>query len=67
MLLFKKISQRNCSFRKLKVADLFDSFKWDELIDFRMKAPYVPEALDLSKQLQIFSHNYENMIQVLYT
>jgi hypothetical protein len=63
MLLCKKVSQRNCSFRKLKVAEYFDNFKWDELSDFRMKVPFVPEVLDLSKQLQVFSNHYESIIQ----
>lgn len=64
MLLNKKVTQRNCSFRKLKVADFFEGFSWDELIDFRMKAPYIPDGIDLTKQIQIFSQPYENVIQV---
>ena len=64
MILCKKVSQRNCSFRKLKVAEYFDSFKWDELVDFRMKPPFLPESLDLTKQVQIFTNNYEMIIQV---
>jgi hypothetical protein len=65
MLLNKKVSQRNCSFRKLKVADFFENFSWDELIDFRMKPAYTPDCLELTKQIQIFSQPYENVIQVL--
>jgi hypothetical protein len=64
MLLCKKVSQRNCSFRKLKIAEYFDNFKWDELIDFRTKVPFVPDVLDLSKQTQVFTSNYEAVIQV---
>ncbi len=64
MLLCKKVSQRNCSFRKLKIVEFFDNFKWDEIIDFRMKAPFSPDVLDLTKQIQISSYNYESIIQV---
>jgi hypothetical protein len=64
MLLYKKVSQRNCSFRKLRAAEFFDGFKWDELIDFRMKVPFLPDSLDLSKQTQVFTNLYEVVIQV---
>jgi hypothetical protein len=67
MLLCKKVSQRNCSFRKLKVAEFFESFKWDELTDFRMKVPFIPDTLELSKQLQVFTNHYETIIQVKLT
>jgi hypothetical protein len=64
MILCKKVNQRNCSFRKLKVSEYFDNFKWDEMIDFRMKPPFLPETLDLTKSIQNFTNNYEIIIQV---
>ena len=64
MILTKKVSHRNCSFRKLKVSEFFENFKWDELNDFRIKVPFIPETVDISKQIKIMNIQYEKIIQV---
>ncbi len=56
---------RNCSFNKMKMSELFKDFNWDDLIDFKMKAPYVPPTEDMSDNLKNINAFYENMIEVL--
>ena len=64
MLLCKKVSQRICSFRKLKSADVFNNFNWDDLTDFNMKSPYQPEILENNKLLNLTTFKYESVIEV---
>ena len=58
-LLSKKLGQRCCSLQKLKAMNLYADFQWEELMDFKMKAPYVPETLDLTKNLNTLNYPYE--------
>jgi hypothetical protein len=63
-ILCKKVNQRNCSFTKLKSAEFFNDFQWDDLIDFKLKAPYIPETHDWSKHVEHKTHLYEKTINV---
>jgi hypothetical protein len=64
MILSKKVNQRNCNFGKLRSSEIFDDFDWDGLMDFKLKAPYVPEVVDWSKMLNVKNTLYENVISV---
>jgi hypothetical protein len=44
------VNHRICSFSKLKTLSLFKDFKFDELIDFKLKPPYIPETLDFNNK-----------------
>lgn len=66
-LLDKKASRRFCNFTKITKTEFFENFQWDDLINFRMKAPYIPEIknydndiLDCGKLYEEF--NEENFI-----
>ena len=41
-LLKKKISERICSFEKVKKQEFYKDFKWDDLMEFKLNAPYIP-------------------------
>ena len=41
-LLKKKISERICSFDKVKKQEFYKDFKWDDLMEFKLNAPYIP-------------------------
>jgi cGMP-dependent protein kinase len=41
-LLVKKVNKRTCKVRLLKERPFFDGFEWDDLLEFKMKAPFVP-------------------------
>ena len=41
-LLEKNENKRNCDFRSIKNYLLFSDFNWDELIQYKVKPPYVP-------------------------
>ena len=43
-LLNKKVSERICSLAQAKQTELLIDFKWNELEDLRMKAPFVPKV-----------------------
>ena len=44
---------------------MFNDMNWDDLIDFKMKAPYIPESSDLSNHLKNIMNPYEAVIEVL--
>jgi hypothetical protein len=64
MLLYKKVTRRCCAFNALKTCELFAEFNFDDLLDFKLKAPYIPETYDWSKQLSVKTHQYETLIYV---
>ena len=41
-LLTKKVSERVTSLEKAKSLDIFSDFKWNEMIDMKMEAPFIP-------------------------
>ena len=52
-LLEKNENKRNCDFRSIKNHLLFSDFNWDELIQYKVKPPYVPG--------KDWRHNEENL------
>jgi hypothetical protein len=64
MILYKKVNQRNCSFSKLKLTELFKDFEWDDLIDLKLKAPFTPETHDWYKHIANKSQLYETNLAV---
>ena len=65
-LLSKKANYRSCNFQKLKTANFFIDFNWDDLLDFKIKPPYIPETWDWSKNLGNILTPFESAIQVIY-
>ena len=65
MLLNKKTSQRTCSFQSLKMCDYFENFNWDDLIEFKLNAPFIPKVFDCSTHLNNLISPYENFITVI--
>ena len=39
--------------------NLYADFQWEDLLDFKMKAPYTPETMDLTKNLNTLNYPYE--------
>ena len=59
LLLDKKVNQRVCNFNKLKQTEFLENFSWDDLIDFRIKSPYIPKSTDYSENLRTDKQLYE--------
>jgi hypothetical protein len=49
----------------MKMAELYSDFNWDDLVDFKMKAPFIPESLDISTHMNNQMNTYESVIEVL--
>eukprot|EP00340_Litonotus_pictus_P011125 CAMPEP_0170539268 /NCGR_PEP_ID=MMETSP0209-20121228/103817_1 /TAXON_ID=665100 ORGANISM="Litonotus pictus, Strain P1" /NCGR_SAMPLE_ID=MMETSP0209 /ASSEMBLY_ACC=CAM_ASM_000301 /LENGTH=193 /DNA_ID=CAMNT_0010841145 /DNA_START=1077 /DNA_END=1655 /DNA_ORIENTATION=+ len=63
-ILIKKVNQRECDLEKIKKYAVFENFKWDELIDFKMEPPFMPSTenlddilLNTSSKLEIIMKN----------
>ena len=63
-LLNKKVNQRVCSFSKLKTYGFLNNYNWDDLIDFKLKPPYIPKIDDYNIQIPEFKKAFENQINV---
>ena len=61
LLLDKKVNRRVCNFNKLRQTEFYENFPWDDLINFRMKAPYVPKSTDFSEELKTEETLYERI------
>jgi hypothetical protein len=48
----------------MKSAEIFNDFNWNDLVDFKMKAPYIPEAWDSGNHLKNVNNPYEAVIEV---
>ena len=51
-MLSKSVSNRICSLNGIKKEKIFESFKWDELTEFKMAPPFKPNPMvigDLSR------------------
>lgn len=48
---------RTSDLKLIKKAGFFLDFNWEELINFKMKAPYTPEIKTYSQNLGNFSNN----------
>ncbi len=64
-ILQKKANYRICNFKKLKNDEFFNDYDWDGLVDFRLKAPYVPETSDPHAKMKNLMSPYESVIDVL--
>ena len=64
LLLSKKPNQRCCNVFKLRTHNFFKKFNWDDLLDFMVKAPYVPESWDWSKNKANVSEPFEMYLNV---
>ena len=64
VLLSKKFNQRVCNLTKLKQTPLFLDFSWDDLIDFKMKPPFVHETWDWTKNIGSALTKFEDALQV---
>jgi hypothetical protein len=61
-LLTKKVNQRICNVSVLKKKPFFEGFDFDQLIDFKLKPPYLPNVKDV--QIELNENNlFDNMIQ----
>lgn len=40
-------------------------FNWDDLIDFKIKPPFIPEWNEIDKQIEKFSNTFEIFINVI--
>jgi hypothetical protein len=49
----------------MKMSELYIDFNWDDLVDFKMKAPYIPDSLNISEHLNNQMSTYESVIEVL--
>jgi hypothetical protein len=65
-LLNKKVNQRICSFSKLKSLPFFADYVWDDLVDFKIKPPFIPQSEDLSKSIGKFTTPFEEVLKVTY-
>jgi hypothetical protein len=64
-LINKSVGNRFSSIAQIKNHALFQNYNWDDLVDYKVKAPFIPKKLrDWSSNLGNLSVNYENMIEV---
>ena len=62
-LLCKKVEKRICDINKIKKMKVFEKFNWNELLDRKMKPPYIPKVPNLSEiKLEEFKMKYEDYI-----
>ena len=64
VMLEKKVEKRICSFSNIKKLDLFYDFNWNDLINYNLKPPYIPDVPDLSNiDFSSFESKYDEYIQ----
>jgi hypothetical protein len=57
---------RVCNANVLKTTPFYKEFNWDDLIDFRLKPPYIPKELrEWSNNLANLNNPFEEIIHVL--
>ena len=61
-LLNKKISERICNINNLKKKSFFEGFDFNQLNDFKLKAPYKPKKQSYEKYLKE-TNPYENYVK----
>jgi len=49
-LLKKRVPERCCSLEMIKALQCFDDFKFNELIDLKLKAPFIPNTCTMIEQ-----------------
>lgn len=50
----------------MKTEEFFSDFEWDGLVDFRLKAPYIPQSFDAQSNLKDTMSPYEAVIEVIF-
>ena len=65
-LLSKKPNQRSCNLSKLKQYNFFKKLNWDDLLDFKIKSPYIPESWDWLKNKANTSEPFEFFLKVRF-
>jgi len=43
----------------------FYDFNWDDLIDFKLNPPFIPEVEDMKKQMDKFTNYFDVAIKVI--
>jgi cGMP-dependent protein kinase len=61
-LLKKKINERICSFEKIKKQEFYKDFNWDDLMEFKLKAPYIPNNNKLM-DFENYDKKYLNFVE----
>ena len=62
-LLCKKVEKRICDFNKIKKLKVFDKFNWNDLLNKKLKPPFIPDVPNLSEiQLDQFKMKYDDYI-----
>jgi cGMP-dependent protein kinase len=64
-ILTKKVNQRVCSVQKLKLSNFLIDMNFDDLIEFKIKAPYLPETWEWSKNINNILTPFEMILQVI--
>jgi cGMP-dependent protein kinase len=63
VLLEKEPEKRFCSLKKIKKLKIFEDFDWNGLLNKEIKAPFLPEIVNLSNiNFNDFNVNYEDLI-----
>ena len=57
LLLKKKVNERMCSLEKVKETPFYRDFNWDEIIEFKAKAPFIPQISQM-KNFSYYSTKY---------
>ena len=60
-LLSKKVENRMCSLTLIKKEKLFEGFKWDELIDFKLSPPFKPKQIEI-EPLNTYKEKFETRV-----
>ena len=56
-LLKKKVNERVCTFEKVKAMQFYRDFNWDDIIEFKAKAPFIPQIAQM-KNISRFTTKY---------
>jgi hypothetical protein len=65
LLLNKRVNQRICNFTNLKSLHFFRNFNWDDLLDCKIKPPYIPEVREWKSNLENCHYLFEDIINVI--
>ena len=61
-LLKKKVAERLCSLDQAKLLEIFVDFKWNEMIDLRLAAPFIPK-ISQNKDFKTYSIKYLSYVK----
>ena len=63
-MLEKKVEKRICNFSNIKKMDLFYDFNWNDLINYNLKSPFIPDVPNLNNiDISSFDNKYHNYIE----